>query len=468
MTVGSVGGHARTTDRFLPDRAPSERANLLLLAFGFLLFALPYEAVLPGPLKGNGSPARLLGLVMLALVIFSLAAGRRFLPGRTAGVAGVGCAVGYTAISLFSAARAYSDYYIAPEEAALTTRLLMGVVIALGVMSYIVLTTQTASARRGIIWAMLSGAMVSVVIGLIQGVSTLDLRYALVPPGFSIILDKETSVREGFTRVMGTAGHPIEFSLTVAVMLPLAAHLARYARTRNQRFLASVFTAILLVAVPASVSRTAIVAVVTALLIYALVLPIRALVTAVMVLATTVAVYSVVAPELFDAVTKLFTNAGSDDSVTGRTDDYAYVGDLFRASPWLGYGLGDSATTGRYLDNQWLQAILSGGVMGVAALLLIVAGGAFGAAHSLRHTGRRSPAQRDLVFALAGGFAAMVVGFGTYDEFYFPQSQVLFFVLLALLFTFPSTGSSGAIVQSRSWPAVATRIRSRGRHAIDR
>ncbi|WP_299576147.1 O-antigen ligase family protein [uncultured Williamsia sp.] len=436
-------------DSFLRAPVVTPRANPLVIAFAFLLFALPYEAVLPGPLKGNGSPARFIGLMMLALSILALVGGRRFLPSRTASVAGVGCIIGYGALSLFSYARAYSDYFVSANESALATRAVMGVLIAVGVVSYVTLTTTTARARRTVIWALVSGAMVSVVIGLIQGVSTSDYRYILVPPGFSIILEKETTVREGFTRVMGTAGHPIGFSLTVAVILPLAAHLARYSRSRNQRVIAAIFTGLLLIAVPASVSRTAIVAVATSLVIYALVLPIRAMITAFLVLATAVSVYAVVAPELFDAVTKLFSNTGSDDSITGRTDDYAYVGDLFRANPWLGYGFGNSATTERYLDNQWLQAILSGGVMGVVALLLIVVGAVFGVAHSVRHT-RRGSEHRDLVFALAGGLAAMVVGFSTFDEFTFSQSFLTLFVLYALVWTFPSTGSAGLIVHKDS------------------
>lgn len=428
----------------------NSRADWLILAFAVLIFALPYEAVFPGPLRGNGSPARLLGLAMLALVVITVFAKRRFLPSGTAALAGIGCAVGYAALSLFMYARTMSDFYITSDQSASATRFVMGVLTVLGVVLFVILRTRTQYQRTAIVWAVLVGAMISVMIGLVQGVSSQNWRDALVPPGFVFVLQKGgLAERDGFTRVIGTAGHPIEFSLTVAIALPLAIHLSRFARTRNQRVVASIFTVALLLAIPASVSRTAIVAVLASLVVYAAILPIRALLAGLFVISAGVAAYAVLAPDLFDAVTNLFRNTESNNSITGRTDDYAVVGDAFRASPWIGYGPGNSFASSRFLDNQWLQAILSGGVVGIFSMVLVVLGTIFGVAYSLRQCDPDRPAERDLVYALAGGLTSMLIATTIFDEFSFSQTLLTLFLFYGLVWTFHGSSDSGDLLSHR-------------------
>jgi O-antigen ligase len=65
----------------------------------------------------------------------------------------------------------------------------------------------------------------------------------------------------------------------------------------------------------------------------------------------------------------MFLGASNDPSVTGRTDDYAFVSTWFSQRPWLGRGPGtlipDLYIT---LDNQWLYTLVTGGIVGVVAL----------------------------------------------------------------------------------------------------
>ncbi|NED69533.1 O-antigen ligase family protein [Streptomyces sp. SID10244] len=121
-------------------------------------------------------------------------------------------------------------------------------------------------------------------------------------------------------------------------------------------------------------------------------------------------------------------------SITTRTDDYKYVGDMFRERPWLGHGLGsDLPKYTRFLDNQWLQLLIVGGVLGVAGLLLFIGGGVIGLTFASRLEVSRG--DRDLVFALAAAFAAILVSTTVFDLFSFQQAFLLLFLLYGLIWS---------------------------------
>ncbi|MBN2624547.1 MAG: O-antigen ligase family protein, partial [Acidimicrobiales bacterium] len=223
--------------------------------------------------------------------------------------------------------------------------------------------------------------------------------------------------REGFRRPAGTATHPIEFGCVIALVLPLAVHLARFDGDRpwTRRWLP---VAALAMGVPVAVSRSAVLgAVVVAVVVFAGMDPKdrpRALGAAA---AFVVAVYATT-PGLLGAIRNLFVHAGSDTSITHRTSDYDVVADYVRASPWLGRGPGTFLSNDYIvLDNQYLLSAVEIGLVGAAIVVAYLVATAFlGRGARLRTA---DPAVRDLGQALAAtGLAAVVTAF-TFDAFSF-------------------------------------------------
>ncbi|MGC4961693.1 O-antigen ligase family protein [Gordonia sp. DT101] len=426
------------------DQQPRDmRLPFALMAFGFVLFALPSEAVLPGPLRGNGSPARLLGLLMFACVALSLCsparrASNQLLSRRTRAqpliLVGVMILAVYLMIQCVLFTQGDKSATVPADIVAAEIRSLLGSVAFVGLSLFIITTVRTRRAIDLVLLSILAGAAISVCIGLLQGLMNVDYRDFLVPPGFVETRQVGLAIREGFTRVTGTAAHPIEFSVLVSALLPIALHYTRFGATSRIRLFTGCVSVLLLVAVPASVSRSAIVTLGVVALIYMIAQPLKVIFASVAAVGVITAVYYVAAPDLFAAVKNLFTGAAKDPSITTRLDDYKYVGDMFRLKPWLGHGLGSTVPEHtRYLDNQWLQVLVMGGVVGAVALILLIVGGVVGITGALRET--RTPGDRDLVFALAASFGAIVVSTTVFDLFSFQQAVLLIFLLYGLFWS---------------------------------
>ncbi|GAA3700092.1 O-antigen ligase family protein [Gordonia hankookensis] len=444
MTAGAT---TRRRDATLP---------ITLIVFAFVLLALPAEAVIPGPLRGNGSPARLLGLVMFAIVAISLLVPAVRGDGQVVRLrslatspkmVAVAMMMAYLALRLVIYVHGATSPSDPPDAAATTLRFLLTTAACFGIVLYTISTVTTERIRDAVLFAVLAGGAISTVIGLVQGLANIDYRTLLVPPGFTLLTETQLAERDGFTRVIGTAGHPIEFAVMVSALLPIAFHYSRFAATPMTRRIAYVGAALLLVAVPASVSRTAYVTLVVALVIYLLAQPVKFIVAGICALVAIVGVYFVVAPDLFDAVISLFTGASKDPSIESRTDDYAYVGKLFREEPFFGHGPASTIPQhSRYLDNQWLQELVMGGIAGVAAVILLILSCLIGLTVSSRRATGRS--ERDLVFAIGASVGAILVSMFLFDTFAFPQVTYLFFLLMGI-----------------AWTLVPERDRQSGTHA---
>ncbi|NDZ93642.1 O-antigen ligase family protein [Streptomyces sp. SID6673] len=387
---------------------------------------------------------RLLALIMFACVAVSMlvsAVSRRSITGprprthpTSPQMIGVMILFAYLAIQAVLLTQGEHTVTVPADIVAAETRSILGSVAGVGIAVFAIATIRTKRMLDLVLVAVLVGISFSVIIGLIQGIFNVDYRGLLVPPGFDSTREIGIVVRNGFTRVNGTSEHPIEFAVTVAALLPIALHYFRFGDSRAIRGFAGCVSALLLLAVPASVSRSAIVTLIVAGIIYLIAQPIRVIVSALSLLVAVVGVYYVVAPDLFAEIVALFTGASKDVSITTRTDDYKYVGDMFRERPWLGHGLGsDLPKYTRFLDNQWLQLLIVGGVLGVAGLLLFIGGGVIGLTFASRLEVSRG--DRDLVFALAAAFAAILVSTTVFDLFSFQQAFLLLFLLYGLIWS---------------------------------
>ena len=207
-------------------------------------------------------------------------------------------------------------------------------------------------------------------IGLVETALARDVTQYLVIPGLA---EKgpapELQARGGGLRVASNTTHYIELSAVLATALPFAIHLARYSATKTQRRM-MIFAGILIGAgIPATISRTGIVAV---LIMAVCLMPLwtwrlryNGLMTCVAMLGALAAAKPSFAATLLD----MFTNFNDDPSITSRTERYELVGYYFAQTPWLGRGTGTWVPPQyQYLDNQWLATALCNGIVGIVAL----------------------------------------------------------------------------------------------------
>lgn len=231
--------------------------------------------------------------------------------------------------------------------------------------------------------------------------------------------------RSGFPRVAGTALHPIEFGVVLAMILPLALRQALHAQRVRDRI------PILLIAfaLPTAVSRSATLGTAVGMLVLFAGWSARRRVNALFTVALFLVLVSIALPGLLTAITDLFVNFNSDISTTTRTADYGAVADLIRAHPWFGSGTGTYIPdVGRILDNQYLLSLIETGIAGVAALL-----GLFLTAMSCARGARavsRDPSTRELGQALAASVTVGLLTWVTFDAFSNPMASGMLFLLI--------------------------------------
>ena len=174
-------------------------------------------------------------------------------------------------------------------------------------------------------------------------------------------------MRGGVKRVVGTSPHPIEFSILSAVAVPLAIYFAHKATGWQVRLAAVLLCGLALVSMPGAVSRTGVIALGVALLVYMWHFKVREIVGALVVGTVVLVGYIVFAAGIAIALWGSITGAAEDDSIHDRIADYAQVSRTFQDHPLFGLGLGGApVSVYGLLDNEWLQAIVQGGIVGVA------------------------------------------------------------------------------------------------------
>ena len=185
---------------------------------------------------------------------------------------------------------------------------------------------------------------------------------------------------------------------------------------------------------PGSVSRTGVIALAVALFVYMWYFPVRQIARALIVGSTLLVGYVIFAAGIAYALWGSITGAKEDDSIQDRIADYAQVSRTFREHPLFGLGLGGSPPT-EYglLDNEWLQSIVQGGLVGLTAMIVLVVGGVFGFAAALRRATTR--AERDQAYMLGSMFIAIVVCTFTFDLFSFQQVTRILFIIFGLLWS---------------------------------
>jgi O-antigen ligase len=271
-------------------------------------------------------------------------------------------------------------------------------------------------------------------VGVLQFVG-LDLTRHLAIPGLHATSPLGAgSIRSSFRRVAGTARHPLELATVLCMVLPIALHLAFRAREKQEKIVRWGCVALMGLAIPMSISRTAVVGlVVVAVMLIPTWEPARQRAAIAVAVVWTAGMWLVI-PGLIGTLRNLFTSYASDPSVTARTQRYAKIGNILAHHVLLGRGLGTLVGPQYLFDNQYIGTTLEVGILGLAATVMVMLV-SIGLARGAR---RRLPDAdgRELAQALAASTAVALVVFATFDAYFYPMIRGLLFLVL---------GCSGAL-----------------------
>lgn len=427
------------------DLPPQERTPWLLGLLCLLIPIIPTYVVLSGPLKSNGAPARVIAILMFGLLALGFAVTRRTSPGRRI-KPGVVILLLYYLLWLL----VYGVGLLTIDDAGIAankTRAVIVLTAHVGVGLFALNMVKTPRQRKIVLGCLLVGLAFDCLTGFLQSVSSIDLKLLFQPPGFVVSTeDAPLDVRLGVQRVLGTAEHPIEFSVLSAAAIPLSIYFSRNAATSSVRILSAFAGVLALVAMPAAVSRTGVISLAAAMLVYAFAFNVRTILVALTSAAALMVLYFVIFPTTANALWRTITGSEKDPSIRARTEDYVQVSQIFRAHKIFGLGLGGSPT---FYDNYWLLTIVQGGIVGIAAMLLLTGGSILGIAAALRSAA--TPAQREEAYMLGAIVVGILLSSTTFDLLYYQQTSLVLFLVFGLL-----------------WSSFAVEVSEPDRHRSDR
>lgn len=422
-----------------------------------LLLLLPQPYVLIGPLKSVGAPA---GLV--ALGALGIWAASRFLglidAAQLHPVRWVVLLFSVTALGSYAAGQLRE---LTSSEAASMDRVVFQHFMLLGV----VLLALDGLGTRDRITALLQRVVligsVAGLVGILEFAFTgFDFREMMLLPGLTTNVDLVSDTRSGFDRIAAGASHPIEFSVVCAALVPLALHFALHAERGRWRFV--VASAVLLAAIPMSVSRSGFLVLAVSLLFYSVALSRRGQINALVLGLIGLAAFRAMVPGLLGTVRSLFRDVDTDPSIAGRTEDYAAIPGLLDGHWWWGRGTGTFVPDVYFfLDNQFLASLIQGGVVGLTTFVALLAVGV-SVARGVRHR-TTDPRLRSEAQALAAAIAALGVAGLVFDLLSFRQSAFLLFLLIgcagahwSLVRSLPKVWENPAVGSTGSRPARRT------------
>ena len=228
--------------------------------------------------------------------------------------------------------------------------------------------------------------------------------------------------RSSFRRPAGTAGHPIEYGVAVAVALAFAIHLLLHDQQRSlqARWLQ---LALIGLGIPISISRSALLVALVVLAFFYVGSPSRVRIYATAVIAAFGAVIFMTVPGLLGTFRGLIGAGESDTSISTRTSDYAAAAPYISESTWIGRGPGTFLPKYFILDNQYLAAMIEVGLLGAAALVAYMLLAPFLGRSARRRCGDEAGRSLGQAFAGAGFAAAVAAAF--YDLFSFAMFAML-------------------------------------------
>lgn len=325
-----------------------------------------------------------------------------------------------------------------PAEVTVSDAALLGLASGLGVMLFASDSIRDMAVLHRVIERITLGAALMSIVAILQYFNIIDLAALVKFPGLTVEAKSAENIfvieRGGLNRVAGTATHPIELSVALAMCFPLALHMVLTAPPERR---ARSWTILSLIAItlPLTISRSGILAVAVAAVLYCSCLKIRTIVNLLPLALAGMAAVAVAAPGVLGTLKGFLLATGNEPSSDARTEDYPIVIAQWREHPILGRGVGTYIPDlYRVVDNQYLVTLVSTGVIGLFVLIAFFCTG-----YSL---GRRinryanNDSERQLGQALAAAIAAAAVASYTFDSMAF----LIVFILTHLL-----VGCAGAL-----------------------
>ncbi|MEM9467296.1 MAG: O-antigen ligase family protein [Actinomycetota bacterium] len=425
LVLGVILIVAGLSSRWIEFDAPT-----LILVFLGLTLLIPSRLVFP-QIGASGTPALLFGLGMLAAWMVSrtfslLDTNTMRHPLRAA-----------AALLMLSTFASYVWAAIHRFEGFSFDAVDRGLMVFgsfVGVALFIADSKMTRAQIYRVIDIMLVMGGIVAAIGVTQSLLRFDPVRFIQIPGLSASVDI-FSIRErfGVLRVTSTAKHPIEFSVVIATMIPLAIARAntRWKEDRSVFFYG--LLAVMMLSLATAVSRSGVVALLAAMFVLLPAMSQRQR----SILAGMTPVILIVGraafPGVIGTLRGLFLNFGTDNSVSSRVSDYGAVEPYIAESPILGRGVRTfDAERFILLDNQILLTMIEAGIVGLVATFVFFAVGIGLARGERLRTAATDPDHSQLAQALAAGMVANLVSFATFDATHYSMVMGLTAVLAGL------------------------------------
>lgn len=404
-------------------------ATPFILIFLVPLFVIPSPYVF-AQFGGTASPAMLCGIGMFYVWVMSfvhppLAKFRR------PNAIHVGWFVFFTAM-LMSAASAFFRL-LGSTEAQAPIR---GLAILFG-FSGIMLMSTDGIRRRVHLELILRvfvylGSFVALT-GLLQYFTSINLAASLKVPGLEVVNFGEfIGTRNGLKRVSGTAYHPIEYAAVLSALLPIAWYVARWSKRVHGRLYDYIPLIIIASAIPFSLSRTALVALIV---IGVSIIPILTIEQKVNIAGYSilfVGALAVLQRRVFRTFMNLVQNAGQDDSISGRTKDYELINDIMGGHAFFGRGIKTfDPQVYFFIDNQFLLSYIESGFVGVAAIVFLGLTALTQASRIRKHAD--DTRTRELGQVLFASILSIFACFFTFDTLSFPMISLVLFLEIGLV-----------------------------------
>lgn len=320
-------------------------------------------------------------------------------------------------------------------ELAAANRRLLELVALCGVALFTADSLPSREAIERVLVGVVAGCSISALIGLTQWSTGFDVTSALSIPGLtrSPAADEALSqiyLRGDLARITGSTLHPIELGVLLAMSLPLSLHLLRRSRALTSQLVAMLSLAISALAIPLTLSRSAVLGVVVAVLATLPWLAWKSRLT----LVGFVIVAGFIATAAFPAATSVMREIIDDPTADGgsieaRQSDYELIEEYFAERPILGRGWGSFAPTEYFwIDNQYLRTLIESGAIGLLALLSVYIGTLATAARIRRRS--LDPSDQSVAQSLFAAVAVCVIAAGTFDALAFLTFSFATFLLI--------------------------------------
>ena len=444
VALGDRRGQQRAARAAVRPRAKRRRRDNvgLLTCFLLLLVLIPSRLVFK-PLGATGTPAAMLALFGLmgwscAWMVPSLTPGRWRQPIRWA--------IAVFALAVLASYLPAVSKYLAGGGIRSADRGLITVAIYAGVAFMVADGIHTRKRLDVLMKRLVLAGSILAAVGIVQFFTGFNPADLVRIPGLTTNEQLSSIIgRAGFRRVAGTAVHPIEFGVVLAMIFPVALQVAFKAR-KGSGFWRWTGVGLMGLAIPMSLSRSAFLGLFTAAMVLLPTWPTRRLFWAALILPVFAVFMRGIARGLLGTITSLFLGLAGDPSFQGRTEDYAVVGRFITESPLFGRGFGTfDPVEFVLLDNQYLGILIETGVFGLTSLILLFLVGIFTARGARRRC--TDPHDRELGQAIAASIAVAMVSYLTFDAFAFPMASAMTFFML---------GSAGAM-----WRIAVKRERRR-------